>query len=295
MPHFRVLLSLFLLGLSSFASAAESLVSTDWLAKHKDDKSVIVIDMSSDYTQHQRFHVPGAIYLPYDAINLSRKDRVSVAVAPQRLVDVLGFLGISADKHVVIYDDMGGLNASRLYWQLEHIGHKKVSIVDGGLVKWIREGRPITGELTATVKTRYIPTGGDMKNLATIEDVLKAVDDKDTVLLDARSEEEYFGNPRFKRSGHIPGAIHYSWDNSVDFDRAFSMHPDSRVKSLLQEAGLVGKKDTPIIAYCRSGHRASHLYYTLKRLGYENVRLYDGSIAEYQQRKDAPLKIGKEP
>ena len=275
--------------------ANQLLVDANWLVKHKNDKNVVVVDMSSDYTQHQRFHIPGAVYLPYSEINQTSKQRISYAVSPQLLQRNLGALGINQDTHIVIYDDMGGLNASRLFWQLEQIGHKKVSILDGGLVSWIRKGLPITGQVVQPKPASYTAKKVNMDNLASMQDVLKASKGNSITLVDARSTEEYLGHPRYKRSGHIPGAISYSWDNSVDFNKAFMLKSKKQIKSLLKQAGLKSDKNKPIIAYCRSGHRAAHAYFNLRLLGYKNIKLYDGSIAEYERQVSAPLKTGKQP
>ena len=102
--------------------ASSVMVDTAWLKQHKNDANVVLVDMSGD-PQYQRFHIPGAIYLGYgNLVEKRKKDKVSVRIPDVRLYKVLGLLGISRDSHVVIYDDMGGLHAGRLYWELERIG-----------------------------------------------------------------------------------------------------------------------------------------------------------------------------
>lgn len=273
--------------------ASQMLVDIDWLVQHKTDKDIVVVDMSSDYTQYQRFHIPGAIYLSTSDINQVNKKRISYAIQPTQLQQLLGHIGIKRNSHIIIYDDMGGLNASRLYWQLEQISHPRVSVLNGGLVKWIRQGHPVSWQITQKKKVRYTSKKITTSNLATLDDVLKA--SSSSSLLDARSKEEYVGNPRYKRSGHVPGAISYSWDTSVDFENAFTMKGKKQLSSLLKQAGLNQDKNKPVIAYCRSGHRAAHAYFALKLLGYKNIKLYDGSIAEYERQISAPLKIGEHP
>lgn len=273
--------------------ASQMLVDIDWLIKHKNDKDIVIVDMSSDYTQYQRFHIPGAIYISYSMLNQAGKDRVSYAIKPTQLQQLMGYMGIKRNSHIVIYDDMGGLNASRFYWQLEQISHPKVSVVNGGLVSWIRQGHPISGKIIEPKKVSYIAKNTNSNNLATLNDILNS--SNSTSLLDARSKEEYVGNPRYKRSGHVPGAISYSWDKSVDFDNAFTLKDKNQLSSLLKQAGLNRDKNKPVITYCRSGHRAAHAYFTLKLLGYKNIKLYDGSIAEYERQVSAPLKPGAQP
>lgn len=284
--------SLYLLLLTSNSLASPLLVSTDWLANKMKNKDIVLLDMS-DSTQYSRFHLPGARHLPYNAINQRTKSGVSLSAGSAHISQVLGFLGISNNHHIVIYDDMAGLHAARLFWELERLGHKQVSILDGGLVKWILEGRKVTNTPTKFTKSRYQPNGNKRENLANIDDIERAKD-RNTRLLDVRSKDEYFGHPRQKRSGHIPGALWWDWEQAGDFEQAFTMQPTSKLKKSLADVGL-GKPDTPTILYCQSGHRAAHTYFTLRRLGYTNVRLYDGSMAEYSQQKNQPIRQGSAP
>ena len=122
----KKLLFLSLLITSNLAFSASSiLVDVNWLEKNMNSSSVRLIDMSDD-TQFQRFHIPGAIHLPYAAINQRNKKGVSLSVGQDHIIKILGFLGIQAKDHIVIYDDMGGLHAGRFFWELEKIGHKSL-------------------------------------------------------------------------------------------------------------------------------------------------------------------------
>ena len=114
------------------------------------------------------------------------------------------------------------------------------------------------------------------------------------VIIDVRTPEEYVGHPRYPRSGHIPGAQLWPWDQAVDFDQGFVIDRQNKLK---QELGQLGLKDPeqPVVLYCRSGHRASHSYFTLRQLGFKNVKIYDGSMKEYEKIKSEPLIKGKRP
>ncbi len=292
-------LSLYVLALPA-AAAAESpapiLVDTQWVAEHKDDPNVVLVDMAGDEVQYQRFHIPGAVYLPYGALVQRRKDGVALRVDDPTLTKVLGLTGIERKSHVVIYDDMGGLHAGRLFWELERIGHPRVSVLDGGLVQWILEGRKAVAEPARPARTKYLRenTGGRSNDID-LAAVKKAVAAGAPLLLDVRSEAEYLGNPKSRqRSGHIPGARWWSWDQALDLKRGFRLRDDAALQSSLAARGA-GKQDAPVILYCNSGHRAAQTYLTLRHLGYEQVRLYDGSIAEYARDKTAPLVLGRKP
>lgn len=275
-------------------SSPSFLVDINWLQKNLNSSSVRLIDMSDD-TQFQRFHIPGATHLPYSVINTQNKKGVSLSAGKNHLVKILGLLGIQAKHHVVIYDDMGGLHASRLFWELEKIGHKNVSLLNGGLVKWILAGKKVTANSKNIKAVQYQANKNSGRdNTATIDDILNGKFNNKNILLDVRSKEEYAGHPRYPGSGHIPGAKSWEWLQAVNFDDAFKMQNKTTIKKQLQEIGI-SKTDTPVTLYCQSAHRASHTYFTLRQLGFKQVKIYDGSMGEYSKIKSAPLNKGAQP
>ena len=287
-------LFLLMLLMPAATAAAPLVVDTAWLAEHYRDPGVVVLDMSDDL-QYRRFHVPGARHLPYGALNRRTRTGVSLSVGPAGVARVLGRLGVSPSHHVVVYDDLGGLNAARLLWELERLGHARYSLVDGGLVKWILEGRPVTNEAPKFKPASYpAPARPAAGTAARLEEVRAAMKDDGVVLLDVRSREEYAGHPRVPRSGHIPGALWFAWDQAVDFDHGFVLKPADALRRRLAAAG-VQNPGRAVITYCQSGHRATHAWFTLRRLGFGNVKVYDGSMLEYGQRKDLPLVRGMQP
>ncbi len=289
---FAVVLMLFLFVTGMQAQAAPVMVDGAWLKAHLNDPGLVLVDMTSDDTQYQRFHLPGAVRLPYQALVQKRRDGVSVRIDDQRLFAILGILGIQANSHVVIYDDMGGLQAARLFWELERIGHQAVSVLDGGLVKWVLDGRKVVNKPAKPVRVSYRPMGPGRQNEADIQQVMRVVSGGGALLLDVRTEQEYTGNPRMKRSGHIPGAILWPWQQAVDFGNGFTAKDADLLAASLKKAGVT--KDLPVITYCQTGHRASRAYLTLRRLGFDNVRMYDGSMSEWSRTPEAPLKTGSE-
>lgn len=289
---YKLTLSCILFALINSVWASPNLTTTEWLAKNQNNKDVVLVDMS-DSLQYQRFHIPGAIYLPYEAINQS-KNRVSLSIGSENIIKILGQIGISADSHVIAYDDTGGLHATRLLWELEQLGHKNMALLDGGLVKWIREGRKISFQPTQLKPTNYIADKKRLQLTATLQDVAVRARDKKTVLIDVRTPEEYTGHPKLPRSGHIPGAKSWQWDQALNIDGGFTLHDKDHLKKELGKLGL-SDPEQPVVVYCRSGHRASHSYFTLRHLGFKNVKLYDGSMKEYEQMKNEPLTKGSAP
>ena len=282
------------LGFAAGAPAAPVFVDGAWLEKQLTNSKVVIVDMSEDDNQYLRFHLPGAVRLPYDVLVKERKnDKVKVRLDDAELGRVLGRLGVTRDSQVVIYDDMGGLNAARLFWELERIGHREASVLDGGLVQWILDGRKVVNTPVKRAPTTYQAAAGGRVNEATLVDVRETVDKRAALLLDVRTEEEYVGESKKPRTGHIPGARFWPWDLAVDFDRGFVRRDDAALKKSLGQVGA--DPNVPVIAYCRSGHRAAHAYLTLRNLGYENVKVYANSMNEYAATRDAPLKQGRVP
>lgn len=278
--------TIYLISFSVIASPV--LVETDWLANNLNNKELVIID-TSDHTQHLRFHIPGSIHIDYSEIVYKRKrDKVSIQIPNDYFMQILSKYGLSNDSYIIIYDDMGGFNAGRLFWQLEQIGHKRVSVLNGGLVKWINENRKVNNQSTKRAPTRYIANSSSKRN--NLADV-KTIKTTNSLLIDARSKDEYVGHPKFPRTGHIPKAALWNWQDNIDFENSFIIKNETQIKNQQKHIDFSNKKQS-IITYCRSGHRASQTYLTLRSMGFENVKLYDGSMAEYSQNKKAPLVKG---
>lgn len=276
------------------AHAEPVFVDTQWLSENQNRKDVVLIDMSGEL-QYSRFHIPGAISLDYsELVQRRKKDRVSVRLENSDLYKLLGSKGIKADHYLVIYDDFGGLNAGRLFWELERIGHKRMSVVNGGLVKWILEGRKVTNTPFTRNPGIYVAAGKGRNNETELNEVLQASKSEQVTLLDVRSRDEYLGFRGYPRTGHIPNARWWPWDETVNFEKAFLLKSSTELLDSLRKAG-VGSAKQEILLYCQSGHRASQAYLTLRSLGYTNLKIYDGSMAEYSRIPDAPIRQGMQP
>ncbi len=277
------------------AQAAPVLVDSIWLEQHLQDKRVVVVDMTDDDLQYTRFHLPGAVRLAYHELLQPR----GPGKPPARLADgqfaaLLGRLGITRNTHVVIYDDMGGLNAGRLFLELERIRHPEVSVLDGGLVKWVLNGKRVDNIPHLRMPVSYQSGTEQRANLATLTEVRRVSGQVAPVLLDVRSRDEFIGNPKEARSGHIPGAQWWPWEQSIQMGSGFTFQEVDKLEASLDKFGLKDRH-MPVILYCQSGHRASQSYLTLRRLGFDNVRVHTGSMLEYLSDKTAPLTRGLAP
>jgi len=290
----RIQALVLLWSLSAAAHAAPVLVDGDWVAARLDDPAVVLVD-TSDADQYRRFHLPGALHLPYGALLKSVPAKpYATRLDDAELTRLLGDLGIRRTQHVVIYDDTGALNAGRLFWELERIGHPKVSVLDGGLVAWILQGRRVVNAPAERKPVAYGAAGGGRNNEATLADIRRAAGGTGPLLLDVRTQDEYAGDPRQPRSGHVPGARLWPWEQAVDGAGGFKRADTATLRQSLERAGVTDAKQ-PIIAYCRTGHRAAQTYLTLRSLGYQDVRLYANSMMEYATDPATTLKSGAVP
>ena len=271
-----------------------TLVSPQWLKENL--AKVVLIDLS-DQAQYQQFHLPNAIYVNYQWL-IKPQDGLALSGGTKHMQKILSQLGINQQDHLVIYDNMGNLNSSRLYWELMKLNHPKVSMLDGGLISWVLASYPVTQAKTNYKKTNYKINKADFtdKYTANKEEVFASINDKNTILLDTRSKAEYFGNPKNKtrQTGHIPTAIFFPWEVAVDIKNGFRQKNDQKITIFLNSLKITDK-NKQIIAYCNSGHRASRVFTLLKSKGFKNIKLYDASMQEWELSANNPLKIGMKP
>ena len=277
------------------AQAAPVLVDSVWLGAHLQGGRVVVVDMTDDDLQYTRYHLPGAVRLAYDELLKPRvPGKPAARLEDAQFAALLGRLGITRDTHVVIYDDMGGLNAGRLFHELERIRHPELSVLDGGLVKWVLDGKRVDNVPQARLPVTYSPGKEQRDNTATRAQLKSANGQLAPVLLDVRSRDEYTGSPKEARSGHIPGAKWWPWEESIGMDNGFVFRAADKLDASLAKIGL-SDRHAPVILYCRSGHRASQSYLALRQLGFDNVHVYTGSMLDYLQDKNAPVTRGAAP
>jgi thiosulfate/3-mercaptopyruvate sulfurtransferase len=262
------------------------LITVSDLQKKLGSPNLCIIDVrpAEDFA---RGHLPGASH--FDLFGLSLVD---TSDAPLRafmfmIHHVLELRGVSETKEVVFYEGNSGMRAARGVWFLEYYGHANVKMLDGGMQAWLASGAPVTIEGTAP-KAAVFKTAERREVLATADDVLRALDQKDTIILDTRSEGEHFGTMvRAARGGAIPHSIHIEWTDNLDAAGKFKSNTE--LKAMYDHAGVTPDKE--VYSYCQGGYRAAHSYIALRLLGFAKVRNYIGSWKEWGDRTDLPLEI----
>jgi thiosulfate/3-mercaptopyruvate sulfurtransferase len=274
----------------------EVLVSTGWVADHLNDPTVRLIESNEDTLLYSAGHVPGAVHVDWtaDLNDAVRRDYIG----GEQFAALASRIGITPDTTVVFYGDRNNWWACYAFWVFQLFGHTNARVMDGGRLKWEKEGRPMTRETPTYPPTTYpIPERNDREVRAFRAEVLEHVKAQGQ-LVDVRSPEEYAGTrlhmPEFPnegalRGGHIPGAKSIPWARAVNPDDG-TFKPASELKSLYLEQNALSP-DKATIAYCRIGERSSHTWFALKYLlGFENVRNYDGSWTEWGNLVGAPIE-----
>ena len=228
-------------------------------------------------------HITGAVHLGADDI-IDPTSQIEGELLPYEvLVSMLEQKGIGNETRVVLYDDRGGFQASRLFWLLEYFGHRNVSILNGGFPKWKREGRSVSkaGRQINPQPAKFTLTRIPRK-IATADWLLDRQTDPSVVVIDVRPAKMY-------KAGHIPWARNIPW--------SMNLNRDGTMKSaevLLRHFAALGvTKEKNIAVHCQVGKAAAHSYFTLRLLGYSRVRSYDRSWAEWGSADDLPKAAGR--
>jgi thiosulfate/3-mercaptopyruvate sulfurtransferase len=273
----------------------EVLVSTDWVAQHLNDPQVRLIESNEDTLLYASGHVPGAVHVDWtsDLNDQIRRDYIT----REGFEQLMSRIGATPDTTVVFYGDKNNWWACYAFWVFQLFGHTNTAVMDGGRVKWEKEGRPLSRETPTFAATSYkVEKRNDAPHRAFRDEVLRFVESKGQ-LVDVRSPEEYAGtrmhmpdypNEGALRGGHIPGAKSVPWARAANEDGTFKSRAE--LEQLYgAEVGL--KPEDDVVVYCRIGERSSHTWFALTHLlGFDNVRNYDGSWTEWGNSVRMPIE-----
>jgi len=275
----------------------KNLVTTAELAEHLGDPDWIVFDTRhelGDVEKGRRAyaagHIPGAYFLHVDedlAGPRNGKNGRHPLPDPAVFAAKINDRGVAPGKQVVVYDDLGGNFAVRLWWMLRWLGHDRVALLDGEWPQWVKEGRPVTTEVPALRKGDFVARP---RLAATVDApfVERFHDDASIKLLDARAPERFAGlkEPIDPVAGHIPGAVNRFWQKNLN--------PDGRFKSPQQlrneyEEMLAGASGEQVVHMCGSGVTACHNIFAMAIAGLPEGRLYPGSWSEWVADPSRPV------
>jgi thiosulfate/3-mercaptopyruvate sulfurtransferase len=272
------------------------LVTTDWLAEHVNDDSVVVVEVDENPDLYDEGHIAGAVKLHWrdDLQDPVERDLVDKPTFERLLSE----RGIANDTTLVLYGDKNNWFAAYAYWYLKIYGHGDVRILDGGRQKWTDEGREFTTEAPQPQPTDYKASDRD-ESIRTYRDAVREqIGEQSKALVDVRSPQEYSGDliapPGYEqegaqRAGHIPTAASIPWATAVRDDGTFKSADELR--ELYEGKGVTPEKE--VTAYCRIGERSAHTWFVLRELlGYETVKNYDGSWTEWGNLVDVPIEKG---
>ncbi len=244
-------------------------VSADWVSDHIGRPGYLIIDPRSAM-RYLMGHLRGAVNVPFKKLQ-GPDGRLG---PPEQLAAAFGEVGLGDDATPVLYDHQDGRNAAFAAWALEYLGRSNVHIMDLLYDRWKGQGREVLYRPVPTDPKPFTPR----LNPSVRATMNEAADPGGAKLLDTRSLEEFYGQTEMDhRPGHIPGAVNLPHSEMAGADGKLLIDP-SLLSGRLAAAGITTQ--VPVVAYCRSGVRASLSYLAMKQAGY-NVRLYDGSYAEW--------------
>jgi thiosulfate/3-mercaptopyruvate sulfurtransferase len=280
----------------------DALVSTAWLADHLGAPDVRVVDASyylpneglMGREEYEAHHIPGAVFFDIDEIADGRSPLPHMLPAPEKFSSRVRKLGLGDGVRIVVYDQRGLFSAARVWWTFRTFGHDDVVVLDGGLPKWLVEGRPVEdgtvnpGERHFTARMNSFMVRDKAQLTANLSSGREQV-------LDARSCGRFEGRdpePRESlRSGHIPGSLNLPFTDLLDRQTQTLLPPDA-LAARFAAAGVHMAR--PVVTTCGSGVTAAVLALGLHIVGHKDVAVYDGSWSEWGLPGDTPVATSPE-
>ncbi|UYN97689.1 MAG: 3-mercaptopyruvate sulfurtransferase [Enhydrobacter sp.] len=278
----------------------DALVSTDWLASHLTSPDVRIVDGSFFLPAQKRDpkaefaerHLPGAVFFDIDEIADTSSPLPHMLPSPEKFSARVRKLGLGDGNKIVVYDTAPMTGACRVWWMFRAMGHKDVAVLNGGLPKWLAEGRSVTDDPTVP-RDRHFTARLDNSLVRSIDDVRALLDSKREQVVDARAAARFRGEvpePRAGlRGGHMPGAFNLPYNDLLDPTTGM-MLPAGELKARIAASGVdLSRKVT---ASCGSGVTACVIALALYLTGAPDAAVYDGSWTEWGGRADTPIVTG---
>jgi thiosulfate/3-mercaptopyruvate sulfurtransferase len=262
------------------------LVSATDLQYSYETDNEIIIDTRTSFEAYQQGHVPGAIYFHSRRdLNDTENPIEYFLVGPEAFEELMQGIGVNNDSRLIIYDESNSLGSARLFYALEYYGFQgTTSILDGGYAAWVAAGFPSDSLVTDAVITQL--GGGNFTarvqpdRQCDIAYVTGVEPGSNRIVFDVRSADEFSGEDlRAEQGGHIPGAVHLEWSEVLTTGDVNYFRPHTEIQALYDSLGIT--RDKEVIPHCHTNVRGSHAYFTLRLMGYDSVRPYEGSWSEY--------------
>lgn len=262
------------------------LLESQALAAKLSDASIVIVDLRSK-ENYDKGHVPGAVW--YDPSKLKDPDDKLYVIRDTLFAENVGALGIDGTKPIVSYDDGNGLSATRFWWVMWYYGFEKGAVLNGGWAKWAKESLPSSTEAAKVAKVAF-KAQVNSQAICALDYVEKKSEEKDpnVVILDVRSAAEFTGaDVRAAKGGHVPNAVNLDWTRSLTDAEPKVWKSPADLRKQFADAGV--KPGMQVITYCQTGVRAAHSLFTLRLLGYDSVRNFDGSWQEWGNNKNTKV------
>jgi thiosulfate/3-mercaptopyruvate sulfurtransferase len=280
----------------------KSLVTTDWLAGRLDHPRLRLVDGSmylpssgrDAAAEYAAAHLPGAVFFDLEASSDRRSPLPHMLPSAADFAERMSALGLDDADDIVVYDGSGAnLSAARVWWMFRVFGHDRVAVLDGGIGKWRREGRPVESGAPARPRGSFTARRRPGDAVRDLDQVRQAAGAGSAQIVDMRSAGRFAATepePRpGLRGGHIPGSLNLPYDELVREDG--TVLPTESLRRGIAAAGI--DLNRPIIATCGSGVSACALIHALHLLGHDQVTLYDGAWTEWGGRADTPIESGR--
>ena len=276
------------------------LVSTDWLAAHMKDPDLRILDASTylpgvdrdGRTEYDTVHISGARFFDIDDVSDGRSDLPHMVPPIEKFMSRVRAMGVGDGHQIVVYDGSGLFSAARVWWLFRLMGQNNIAVLDGGLPKWIAEGREVE-DLAPVIRDRHMTVRFQNQMVRDVTQVSSASKLGTSQIVDARAAARFRGEepePREGlRLGHIPNSRNVPFTDLLNDDK--TMKTPDQTRAIFESAGVDLKK--PIITTCGSGVTAAVLGLALERIGHDMWSLYDGSWTEWGMFPTVPVATGE--